>query len=47
MVIPARGLTNGDFAWMLALPPYQLAFHFSQEEQRRLALVDCLCGTTL
>lgn len=51
MVVPARGLTKADLmselAWMLALPAYQLAFPFSQEDQQRLALVDCLCGTTL
>jgi hypothetical protein len=49
--VPARGLTKaelmGDLAWMLALPAYQLAFPFSPEEQRRLALVECLSGTTL
>jgi hypothetical protein len=51
MVVPARGLTKadlmGDLAWMLALPAYQLAFPFSPEEQRHLALVECLSGTTL
>jgi len=51
MVVPARGLTKadlmGDLAWMLALPAYQLAFPFSLEEQRHLALIDCLSGTTL
>jgi hypothetical protein len=51
LVVPARGLTKadlmGDLAWMLALPAYQLAFPFSSEEQRHLALVECLSGTTL
>jgi hypothetical protein len=37
----------GDLAWMLALPAYQLAFPFSPEEQRHLALVECLSDTTL
>ena len=50
-VVPAQGLTKadlmGDLAWMLALPAYQLAFPFSPEEQRHLALVECLSGTTL
>jgi hypothetical protein len=51
VTVTARGLTKadlmGDLAWMLALPAYQLAFPFSPEEQRRLALVECLSGTTL
>jgi hypothetical protein len=51
VMVSARGLTKadlmGDLAWMLALPAYQLAFPFSPEEQRRLALVECLSGTTL
>jgi len=50
IVVPARGLTKADLmcdlAWMLALPAFQLAFPFSPEEQRRLALVNCLSGTT-
>ena len=51
MIVPARGLTKadlmGDLAWMLAHPAYQLAFLFSLEDQRRLAHIDCLSGTTL
>jgi hypothetical protein len=51
VIVSARGRTSadlmGDLAWMLALPAYQLAFPFSPEEQRRLALVECLSGTTL
>jgi hypothetical protein len=51
MVVPARGLTKdylmGDLAWILALPAYQLAFPLTPEDQRRLALVECLSGTTL
>ena len=51
MIVPARGLTKadlmGDLAWMLEPPAYQLAFLFSLEDQRRLAHIDCLSGTTL
>ncbi len=48
IVVPARGLTKadlmGDLAMLLQLPAYQLAFPFFPEDQRRLALVECLCG---
>jgi hypothetical protein len=51
VTVAARGLTKadlmGDLAWMLALPAYQLAFPYSPEERRLLALVECLSGTTL
>ncbi len=51
LIVPDRGLTKadlmGDLVWMLALPAYQLAFPFSPEDQRRLALFNCLSGTTL
>ena len=49
IVVAARGLTKadlmGDLAMLLQLPAYQLAFPFFSEDQRRLALVECLCGT--
>ena len=49
IVVTARGLTKadlmGDLALLLQLPAYQLAFPFFPEEQRQLALVECLCGT--
>ncbi len=49
VTVTARGPTSadlmGDLAWMLALPAYQLAFPFSPEEQRRLALVERLSCT--
>ena len=52
MLVSAQGLTKddlmGDHARMLALLTYQLAFQYSEpEEERRLALLECLSGTTL
>ncbi len=49
--MPVRGLSKadlmGDLADLLQLPAYQLAFPFSVEDQRRLALVTSLTNTTL
>jgi transposase InsO family protein len=49
LVVPARGLTKadlmGDLAMLLQLPAYQLALPFFPQDQRRLALVECLSGT--
>lgn len=49
IVVPAQGLTKadlmGDLATLLQLPVYQLALPFFPEDQRRLALVECLSGT--
>ena len=51
IVVPAQGLTKadlmGDLAMLLQLPAYQLTLPFFPEDQRRLALVESLSGTTL
>jgi hypothetical protein len=48
IVVAARGLTKadlmGDFAMLQQLPIYQLALPFFPQDQRRLALVECLLG---
>lgn len=48
IVVAARGLTKadlmGDLAMLQQLPIYQLALPFFPQDQRRLALLECLHG---